>query len=74
MGRELLDQQTASRAAGLMTYRRQKTLSADSDKIDTKPILEFQRRKKRAFAERLDQHSTIVINRQLVPIRNNVKR
>jgi hypothetical protein len=29
----------------MMTWRRQKTLSADSDKIDTKPILEFQRRK-----------------------------
>jgi hypothetical protein len=45
MGREFVDQQTVSRAAGLMTCRRQKTLSADSDKIDTKPILEFQRRK-----------------------------
>ena len=35
---------------GLMTCCRRKTLSADSDQIDTKPIPEFQRRRRRAFA------------------------
>ncbi len=65
-----MDQGTVFRVTGLMTCCRRKTLSADSDQIDTKPTPVFHGRKKRDFSERLDQVSSIVINRQLVPICN----
>lgn len=65
-----MDQGTVFRVTGLMTCCRRKTLLADSDQIDTKPEPEFQSRKKRDFTEKLDQDSSIVINRQLVPICN----
>ncbi|MGD8363907.1 MAG: hypothetical protein PVI36_03250 [Desulfobacterales bacterium] len=49
---------------GLKTCCRRKTLSAGGGQIDTKPTPVFQGRKKRDFSERLDQDSSIVINRQ----------